>query len=99
VVIQIRTLATPLINDGEDAELASVMRLVVHKIHTPVLIRSSGRHDFAAQEGDALAPLDLHAHLRGIPAGYPLHPLLARLPAFALEHHEHAQVAEPWPAH
>jgi hypothetical protein len=88
-----------LIDHGQDAELASVEHLVMHEIHAPVLIRAGSGHDLAAQQRDAFAPPDLHAQLQPFEAVEPVHALLANLPALALEHHKHAQVAEPGPAH
>ena len=39
------TLATPLIDDGEDAEFPSVEHLIVDEVHAPVLARAGGgRH-------------------------------------------------------
>lgn len=46
-----------------------------------------------------LAPLDLHTQLQPFEAIKPIHALLADPPAFALEHHQHAQIPEPRAAH
>ena len=99
VGLQHDTLATPLIDHGEDPELASVEHLVVHEVHAPMLIRSACGHDFAARQGDALAPSDLHAQLQAFEAVEPVHAFLAHGPAFTPEHHQHSQVAESWAAH
>ena len=90
------TLATPLIDHRQHPKRAAVEHLVVDKVHAPVLIRPGRRRRRAALQADALAPLDLHAHLQPFEAIQPVDALLVDRPAFALQHHQHAQVAEPW---
>jgi hypothetical protein len=51
-----------------------------------------------AKQSDAFAPLDLHAQLQAFEPVQAIYPLLAHLPAFPLEHHQHPQVAKQWPA-
>lgn len=99
VGLQHHALATPLIDCGQDAELASVEHLVVHEVHAPVLVCTIGRCDLAAQQRDALAPPDLQAQLQPFEAVQPVDALLAHGPALALEHDQHAQVPESRSAH
>jgi hypothetical protein len=53
---------------------------------------------FAAQQGNAFAPLDLHAQLQAFEPVQAIHPRFPHRPAFAFEHHQHPQVAKPRPA-
>ena len=79
--------------------MPSVRERIVNKIHAPMLVRAGGCLRLAAQQRDALAAFDLHAQLQPLLAVQPIHPFLPHLPAFALEHHQHPQVAEPGTAH
>ena len=97
--LQRHALATPLIDHREDAELASVVHLVVDEVHAPVLVRSRGRRDLAAQQAMRLRRLTFmrscspsrrySRYTRFLPTAQPSR----------LSMTKHAQVAESWSAH
>ena len=57
---QRQTLATPLIDDGEDPESPPVGELIVNEIHASVLVGSHRRGHWTTMQADALTPRHSH---------------------------------------
>jgi len=76
-----------------------IEHLIVHEVRAPVLIRSGGRCWPPALQADAFAAFDLHAQLQSLQPVQAVDALLANGPTLALEHDQHAQVAESWTVH
>lgn len=91
-----RTLATPLIDDGEHTKRPSIGQCVVDEVHAPALGGACRRRRRAAMQGDVLPPTHPHPKLQAVQPIQPPHALPIHRPAFAAEQHPAPREAEPW---
>src|SRR5688572_26401642 len=80
------TLATPLIDDGQDPKGPAGHELVVHEIHAPRLIATTGRRHHPTMQTEPLLTTGAHPHLQALQAIQAVNPLLVISPPFASQH-------------
>ncbi len=93
--LQDRTLATPLIDDGQHPKPAPVEELIVHKVHAPALPRPRGPRGLATDHGRVLAASDAAPDLPFFQAVQPIDPILADPPPLPPEQDMNARVVKP----
>src|SRR6185437_10427409 len=90
-------LASVLIDDGQDADPASIRESLRHEIHTPPLVGTHCRPlRHALTLGSLLAPLG--SHDQSFFGVEPVNALGIYFPAFPLEHHRQPPISVPDPA-
>ena len=84
--LQYRTLATPLINDGEDTEGVSVGQRIVDKVHAPALVQVRGGGHRTPMPALVITPPDPHPQLQTLEPIPAVQALLVHGPTLPTDH-------------
>jgi Recombinase zinc beta ribbon domain len=94
--LQQRTLATPLIDDGQDPKRAAISQRIVHEVHGPALRGAGPARRRPAVQSHVLTAKHAHADLQAFEPIQPTHPLMIHVPAFPPEQDPEAPIPEAW---
>ena len=88
--------ATPLIDDRQQPNPASIKQLIMHEVHAQALVRRTRHWHRTPVDAHVLAPSQSSAQLQAFQAVESVDPFVIDNPAFSAQQYMNTQVTKAW---